>query len=438
MRRVDSAFLAERRNLPRLVSEPGAALLEGWSDEGVWQIVLPWPEELIELGHDAVERWREAIDRMEPSRLADEESADAAPFLGGWIGWISWECGAHLEGAAPATRQTIEPPLFFARHEAGIVIDPEGEARLFAPPERIDALEAELHARISVLFAEQITRAERSAGPLASIESSLDDEALAGRVEEIRQLIASGEVYQVNLTRAHHVEASVDPVALWLALTSPHAPRCAAFIRHHRCTVVSASPEVFLRFDATRGVAESRPIKGTRRRSGDDAADRAALETSRKDASEHLMIVDLVRNDLGKVALPGEVTVPKFRTIRELPHLLHLESTVRASLPSTVRLSELIAALFPAGSISGAPKRAAVSFIRALEPEPRGVYTGAIGLIDRRGRAELSVAIRTAIHTDSSIRYHAGGGIVWDSDPVAETIEAHDKSIAFLRFFGAE
>jgi para-aminobenzoate synthetase component I len=436
MRQLDLDFLAERRNLPRLVTEPGAALLEGWSDEGVWQIILPWPEELIELDHDAVERWPEAIDRMEPSPRDSEESPDAAPFLGGWVGWISWECGAALERAEPATQQTVEPPLFFARHEAGIVIDPEGNARLFAPADRIDRFEEALRAHAaSVEVAEAAGSDDGSAA--AAVRSSLDDEALAVKVEEVRQLIAAGEVYQVNLTRAHHVEASVDATELWLALTSPQAPRCAAFIRHHRCTVVSASPEVFLRFDASKRIAESRPIKGTRRRSGDDAADRAALESSRKDASEHLMIVDLVRNDLGKMALPGEVTVPEFRTIRELPHLLHLESTVRASLPPTVRLSALIAALFPAGSISGAPKRAAVSFIRALEPEPRGVYTGAIGFIDHRGRVELSVAIRTAIHTRDSIRYHAGGGIVWDSDPVAETVEARDKSIAFLRFFGA-
>jgi anthranilate/para-aminobenzoate synthase component I len=150
------------------------------------------------------------------------------------------------------------------------------------------------------------------------------------------------------------------------------------------------------------------------------------------------MIVDLVRNDLGKVAPPGNVRVAEYKSVKSLTHVLHLESIVEARGLGSDVLYPLIRALFPAGSITGAPKRAAVHAIREIEPCARGVYAGAIGYVDRRGGAELSVAIRTAVIGDGVCRYHAGGGIVWDSDPGAEDRESFAKSIGFLRTFGLE
>jgi anthranilate/para-aminobenzoate synthase component I len=217
-------------------------------------------------------------------------------------------------------------------------------------------------------------------------------------------------------------------------MTGSEPPRCSAFLRGEGWTIASASPEVFLRFDRELGVAESRPIKGTVRREGAEEAEVEALRSSAKDAAEHLMIVDVVRNDLGKVAPAGRVWVPAFRTVRTLAHVHHLESTVRAEGLGDVTLAEMLGALLPAASITGAPKRAAVGMIRQLEPVARGVYTGAIGFHDFRGRTELSVAIRTAIVTPDSARYHAGGGIVWESDPAAEDDESIAKSAAFLRY----
>jgi anthranilate/para-aminobenzoate synthase component I len=222
---------------------------------------------------------------------------------------------------------------------------------------------------------------------------------------------------------------------LYRALTAPRPPRSSAFLRGDGWTIASASPEVLLRFDRNRGVAESRPIKGTVRRGKSGAV--AALLASEKDASEHLMIVDVVRNDFGKIAPPGAVSVPEFRTVRSLEHVHHLESTVRATGLQDCSLADVLAALSPAASITGAPKRAAVQMIRELEPVPRGVYCGSIGYLDFRGHSELSVAIRTAVATDDEVRYHAGGGIVWDSDAAAEDDETRAKSAAFLRFAGA-
>jgi anthranilate/para-aminobenzoate synthase component I len=403
----------------------GAALLEGWSEGGTWRILLPWPEETRSLPWDRACDWQSFLRSLETE---DSSAVSDCPFLGGWVGYLSYEATARDEGAQVRASHPPEPAAFFALHRAGVAIDPRGNAFLFAPEGTEDA-----YLRMLAVAA----GATSFDSPAALIVDSFANGAYAAAVRSIRRAIRDGEVYQVNLTRSFTLPERCDPAALYRALTAPHPPRSSAFIRGDGWTIASASPEVLLRFDRTTGIAESRPIKGTVRRSDDDdAAAIAALLASAKDASEHLMIVDVVRNDFGKIAPPGAVSVPAFRTVRSLEHVHHLESTVRATGLHDRTLADVLAALSPAASITGAPKRAAVQMIRELEPVPRGVYCGSIGYLDFRGHAELSVAIRTAVATDESVRYHAGGGIVWDSDAAAEDDETRAKSEAFLRFAG--
>ncbi len=383
---------------------PGAALLEGWSDDGTWRVLLPWPEETRELPWERAHEWKSFLDDLEPRSLLSH--SQASPFVSGWVGFLSYEALACEEAALPRANHPPEPAAFFARHERGIALP----------------------------FGNGGGDAARSAGGTPALLDSFADGEYANAVNRIRQAIRDGDVYQVNLTRSFTLQQRVDPAALYRVLTAPHPPRSSAFLRGNGWSIASASPEVLLRFDRNSGVAESRPIKGTVRR-GDGSV--AALLASEKDASEHLMIVDVVRNDFGKIAPPGAVSVPAFRTVQTLEHVHHLESTVRATGLEGRTLSDVLAALSPAASITGAPKRAAVKMIRELEPVPRGVYCGSIGYLDFRGHAELSVAIRTAVATDAEVRYHAGGGIVWDSNAEAEDDETRAKSAAFLRFAGA-
>ena len=376
------------------------------------------------------------------------------PFAGGWVGFISYEASAteedvrprdvHLarrplagwssaarrHGQRPVDRPAggapyvhpPEPAAFFARHSAGVAIDPHGRAFLFG--------------RDSMPELDRIQDATpftpRQSKP---IRDSLGGGAHARLVEWIREAIRDGDVYQVNLTRAFETDVAVDAGELYRALTAPRPPQSSMFLRGDGWTVVSASPEVLLRFDRRTGIATSLPIKGTVRREGNDRAEIAALLASAKDDAEHLMIVDVVRNDFGKIAPPGCVSVPEYRVVRTLDYVHHLESTVRADGLRDASVADVLAALSPAASITGAPKRTAVQLIRELEPVPRGVYCGSIGFINARG-ARMSVAIRTAVVTASSIRYHAGGGIVWDSDASAEDEETRDKAAPFFRFVG--
>jgi para-aminobenzoate synthetase component 1 len=410
---------------------PGAALLEGWSDGGRWRILLPWPEEVRVLPWKRANDWRAFVRELERDNDRDPRTHSPVPFLGGWVGFVAYEALACQEAASPCAAPPPEPAACFARHRSGIAVAPDGSAYRFGdpPPEWRPSTPTR-----QPTHPQARTPALRRETPALRVRDSLDGGAYPIAVQRIREAIRDGDVYQVNLTRSFSVDVACNPAALYRALTAPHAPRSSAFLRGDGWTIASASPEVLLHFDRNKGMAESRPIKGTVRRHGDDAAEIAALLSSRKDASEHLMIVDVVRNDFGKIAPAGSVSVPAFRTVRTLEHVHHLESSVRATGLRDAALSDILAALSPAASITGAPKRAAVRMIGDLEPVPRGVYCGSIGYLDVRGHAELSVAIRTAIVTDHSVRYHAGGGIVWDSDAAAEDDESRAKSAAFLRF----
>ena len=389
-------------------------------------VLLPWPEETRSLAWEDASQWKELVAAIERDLVPVD--APQLPFSGGWAGFISYEATAADEAAAPRSDRPAEPAAFFARHQAGVVVR-DGKAQLFAP----HGTAAQYRALIGKSVEDA---APRKAAPSA-LHDSLDRGEHARSVEKIRQMIRDGSVYQVNLTRAWTAHGSFDAASLYDALTEPSAPRSSAFIRGDGWSIASASPEVLLDFDRARGVAESLPIKGTVRREGDDAGEIARLLASAKDESEHLMIVDVVRNDFGKIAPAGEVTVPEYRAVRTLEYVHHLESTVRATGLQRASVAEVLAALSPAASITGAPKRAAVRVIRDLEPEPRGVYCGSVGFIDARG-ARFSVAIRTAVVTGDAVRYHAGGGIVWDSDAAAEDDECRAKAAAFLRYIGAE
>ena len=262
-------------------------------------------------------------------------------------------------------------------------------------------------------------------GP-ATWESSLDEAGFADRVAAIRAAIAAGDVYQVNLTRrlSAPLPAGADILALGAALAAGNPAPHAATVRLPSAGVhvASASPERFLRRDGQRVV--SQPIKGT-------AAQAVLLGD--KDRAENVMIVDLVRNDLGRVCRTGTVRVPALCVAEPHPGLVHLVSTVTGQLRPEVGWPELLEATFPPGSVTGAPKRAAMQLIRALEPLPRGPYCGAIGWVDAdRVRADLNVAIRTFWFDEQMVHLGSGGAITWDSDPDGEWQETRLKAARLL------
>ncbi|MEV0595971.1 chorismate-binding protein [Nonomuraea cavernae] len=250
--------------------------------------------------------------------------------------------------------------------------------------------------------------------------SSLDRAAYERGVQAIRDEIERGEVYQANLCRVltAPVPGDADPLALAARLATGNPAPYSAVIQLPGLSVVSASPELYLSRDGD--VVESGPIKGT----GVTEAD--LLD---KDYAENVMIVDLVRNDLGRVAAVGSVEVPELCVVEEHPGLVHLVSTVRAKLAPGMGWPELFAATFPPGSVTGAPKSSASRIINQLEAEPRGPYCGAVGWVDAdRRRAALAVGIRTFWISAREIRFGTGAGITWGSDPAREWLETELKA----------
>jgi anthranilate/para-aminobenzoate synthase component I len=258
-------------------------------------------------------------------------------------------------------------------------------------------------------------------------------------VRRIQGYIRSGDVYQVNLARRLDAPCP-DPMALrrlYLRLADATAAPFCAYLEAPEQTLLSSSPERFLRSDGA--AVETCPIKGTRPRGhtpSQDAASLRALLASAKDRAEHVMIVDLERNDLGRVCEIGSVHVSDLCRSRSFSDVHHLVSTIRGRLRDPGDWVGLLEATFPGGSITGAPKLRAMQIIAELEPVPRGVYTGAIGSIDAAGRVDLSIAIRTAVAAGGLLQLHLGGGIVADSEPESELRETRDKGRGFARSWG--
>lgn len=351
------------------------------------------------------------------------------------VGWLSYDAGARALAQACGRRLGAVDDLGvadvdFARYRA--------VWRRDARDGRCEVL-----ARDGAAAAALLERLGRTPPPLGTPALgaprwSTGDDTYRRRVGRVLEYLRAGDAYQVNLShRLHATLGEYDALPLYLRLRALAPAPLGAYLQTEACAILCNSPESFLRLRP--GRVETRPIKGTRRRgagAAEDAALAAALRASAKDAAEHLMIVDLLRNDLGRVARTGSVAVEGFERLVTLPTVHHLVSTVRAETALGLPLEEILRATAPGGSVTGAPKLRAVEIIDELEGVVRGPYCGAIGWLGPAGSAELALAIRTAVVRAGELVLGVGGGIVADSDPDEELAETRIKAEAFLRALG--
>ena len=380
--------------------------------------------------------------------LGDSSSDGDPPFRGGAVGYFAYELAATLERLPGlAARDPGIPLARWAFADVVFALD-HAAARAFAVssgrPESGAAAERRARERLEAARAWwQAALAEDARvppnGPLAplgdepprddGLEASLDRAAYGDRFARLRDLLIAGHLYQANLTVSFAARRDLDPLALFRALRAASPAPRAAMLGGEEFSVVSASPELFLARRGSRLV--TRPIKGTRRRGRDEAEDAALaaeLLDSPKDRAEHVMIVDVHRNDLGRVARYGSVRVEMPWALESFATVHHLTSTIIAEQRDGLSPLEAVRSAFPAGSITGAPKVRAMEVLADLEPHARGVYTGAIGWLGDHGDFDLSVAIRTATLRGDRVEFPAGGGIVLDSDPDAEYREVWEKA----------
>jgi para-aminobenzoate synthetase component 1 len=354
---------------------------------------------------------------------------------GWWAALLAYDLGRTCEPFPARLPAIAAPPdLVLARYDARLVLSADGRTHLVGQgPGRAVLEDARRRCRARARTAGRRPDAGgggsgggAGVGDPGPVEwtSSLDRAAHRAAVARVHDHLARGDCYQVNLTRRLHTPRRLDGRALAGAVWDRHPAPHAALVEHGGRSVVSASPETFLRRDG-RGV-ESRPIKGT-------AGSASVLARSAKDRAENVMIVDLVRNDLGRVCEYSTVRVPRLCGIETHPGLHHLVSTVTGVLRPAVSTADLLRATFPAASITGAPKPEVMRIVEELETVRRGVYCGAVGWIDAdRGRLDLSVAIRTFAIDASGTSFGVGGGIVADSDADAEWAETELKAARLL------
>lgn len=369
--------------------------------------------------------------------LAEVERAWAADRSRAWLGVLSYEAGVdRLLGRDPSGRET--PGVCLSRFAAVLQLRGDALAGAIGDARAVAALRERVAAAAPHIV---------GAWPLLPLSARMSAAEYRARVARVLAHITAGDTYQVNLSQpfcaAWTAQANARPLSsrvadVYGALRQRRPAEMGALVGQGERYVVSNSPEtlVDVRFGAGEGggdLVRAWPIKGTRPRGMDAVADARAIAelcASEKDRAEHVMIVDLLRNDLGRICAPGSVTAPRTPEVLTLPTVHHLVSEVRGTLRPAVGLQAIVEATFPGGSITGAPKRRTCEIIETLEDHERGVYCGAVVLLEPAG-LRMSIPIRTGELTGAGLSLCAGGGIVSDSDPEAERIETVLKTLAF-------
>lgn len=362
-----------------------------------------------------------------------------SPFHGGWALYLGYEMAAQVEprlvlpaapGAMPMALALRCPVALIRDHESGRV---EVVAECGSDTE--DAL-ALIQADCAALAG---SKASSSKGRLHIAQPQPDPpETFLEGVERALEYIRAGDVFQVNLSRGWSASLTedIDPLELYRALCRANPAPFAGLFAWDDWTVMSSSPERLL--SVRDGVVETRPIAGTRPRfAGDDDAERVReLVGHPKERAEHIMLIDLMRNDLSRVAAPGSVVVDELMTVESYAHVHHIVSNVRATLRPDATPIDAIAAVFPGGTITGCPKVRCMEIIAELEGVGRGPYTGSFGYLDRSGALDLNILIRTLWLHRGMLRLRAGAGIVADSQPQSELAETQAKARGLLRALG--
>jgi anthranilate synthase component 1 len=375
-------------------------------------------------------RFLDALDAAWQAERLPPES-DGLPFHGGWVLLLAYELAGEIEPTLKLQPPPTLPLALAVRCPAAAIVDHVRECTILVAEagheDLLDVLEADLAAMPPI---------PPLAAPIAW-EEDTPRQFLDG-VARIHEHLYAGDVFQVNLSRAWRARFAQPPVpaSLYAVLRQANPAPFAGLLQQPGWAVVSSSPERLV--EVRGGVAQTRPIAGTRPRlPGDDEPARIReLSAHPKERAEHVMLIDLERNDLGRVCVPGSVEVNELMVVESYAHVHHIVSNVRGRLRAGVTPGEVIAATFPGGTITGCPKVRCMEIIAALEDAPRGAYTGALGYLDRNGELDLNILIRTLTLAGAEVSLRAGAGIVADSVAASELDETRAKARGLLRALG--
>ncbi|MDD5461543.1 MAG: aminodeoxychorismate synthase component I [Methylococcales bacterium] len=425
-----------------IAGEPWAIFLDSgypYSNQGRYDIIAADPVCTLVTHADITEITRDGLtikssadpfDLVKQQLISSFSHCDDLPFNGGAIGYFSYDLARRLE-SLPAIAEDAEyiAEMAVGIYEWAVIVDHHQQKSYLTGI--IDEQQGpSLIARFSRLPEPQDHEAFNIIG---AINSNMDKAFYAKAFNRIKQYLKEGDCYQVNLAQRFVADCKGDPWTAYQTLRKLNAAPFSCYLNLPEVQILSSSPERFLKL--TNGIVETKPIKGTRPRKQNDAEDQQQIQqlmNSAKDRAENLMIVDLLRNDISKTCKKGSVKVPKIFAIESYATVHHLVSTVTGVLSENQHALDLLRSCFPGGSITGAPKIRAMEIIEELEPNRRGVYCGTIGCMGFNGNMDSNIAIRTLVHSDNTIRFWAGGGIVNDSVVEEEYQESFDKAAAML------
>ena len=419
-------------NTPDLLAyaadKPGffPALLESQSlsDKiGCYDILFAAPSiELVAYDQQQLNQLLNAIDSK------PNQTALNSPFQCGWLVYFSYESAYLMEPKLAHLIATTDEPLAIAMFCQGAIVKDHnnGHCQLYANSTEVaDQIRQQMDAEMS--FGQQIVELNEVVEEQGAIFE------LA--VKAAKKLIQTGDIYQANLSRQYICQAndSIKPAAVYAKLKVSNPAPFAALMQCNHFAVVSSSPERL--FSIKQGVIETRPIAGTRPRGKNSQEDDALIKeliNTPKERAEHIMLIDLERNDIGKVCKTGSVEVDELMVVESYEHVHHIVSNVKGRLSTGVTVVDAIKALFPGGTITGCPKIRCMEVIHDIEQRHRGAYTGSIGYINHDGQVDFNILIRTFCINGQIIKFNAGAGIVFDSDPSAELQETRHKAKGML------
>lgn len=366
---------------------------------------------------------------------------DGIPFVAGGVGYFGYDMKDFIEKLPDiATDDMSVPDCTIGFYDTVLIFD-HSKGKSYIAGVKFNGISTDAKSKIKAVLSSDYpdTAKEHSDEIAGDLKSNFTRAGYMKAVKSAKEYIRDGDIYQVNLSQRFEADLKSDPYELYLRLRSASPAPFSSYLNFKNVIIISSSPERFLMKAGS--YIETRPIKGTSPRSDDpltDELNEALLKNSYKDRAEHIMIVDLERNDLGRICEYGSVRPTEFIALERYSTVFHLVSTVSGKLKEGVDPVDCLMATFPGGSITGAPKVRSMEVIESLEPVKRSLYTGAIGYISFDGNMDTSIIIRTIVVKDGKLFFSVGGGIVADSDPEKEYYETLDKAEGIMRAIYAE
>ena len=365
---------------------------------------------------------------------------DKIPLSDGGIGYFSYDYGRKKEGVVTRHKEVVHVADFVLEFFSCFFIEDIKEHILYlVAGEESDADDLSVMEEIvnKAFHAKKDSSALEDPNKGAVVTSDFTRDDYMDAISAMIQYIIEGDIYVANMTRQIQVKSDIDPFAFFERLRTNNPSPFGAYLDYEGCQIVCASPERFMRMQDK--VIRTRPIKGTRPRGKNEEEDRLnykELADSDKDKSELLMIIDLERNDLNRICVPGSVKLTELFSVETYATVFHLVSEIEGKLRPELNVCDLINATFPGGSITGAPKLRAMEIVDELEHSLRNIYTGSIGYISLDGNVDFNIVIRTAVYQDGTYHIGAGGGITYESDTAFEYEETDQKAVALIRALG--